>query len=293
MHKVLMLPHDVDTRALRKALWAQRIGHRFTEEGDAQVLWLADPRQHDDMMQVIAHWQRGEPIPATNEGSASSRSWRQGPLAEAPVAAALIGLCVVVFGLMAIFGDLMIAALTITPIGVVGNSLSIGTLGDTLASGQLWRLVSPAFLHFGWMHLIFNMLWLWYFGRQIEALQGSLRLLGVVMLSALVSNLAQYATGTVLFGGMSGVDYALLGYVWLMALRVPKSGFFVPQMLVVFMLGWMLFTMTDLAEPVGFGNVANEAHLGGLLVGLALGWIASSRARKKFDTPGPEERDDE
>ncbi|HET8790853.1 MAG TPA: rhomboid family intramembrane serine protease [Modicisalibacter sp.] len=281
MHKVLMLPRDTDTRALRKALWAQRIGHRFTEESDAQVLWLADPRQHEDMMQLIARWQRGEPISPIGKRASSSRGWRQGPLSEAPVAAALIGLCVAVFGLMAIFGDLMIAAMTITPIGVVGSSLSVGTLGDTLSSGQVWRLVSPAFLHFGWMHLIFNMLWLWYFGRQIEALQGSWRLLGVVMLSALVSNLAQYATGTVLFGGMSGVDYALLGYVWLMALRAPKSGFFVPQMLVVFMIGWMLFTMTDFAEPVGFGNVANEAHLGGLLVGLAIGWVASSRARQK------------
>ncbi|WP_089730288.1 rhomboid family intramembrane serine protease [Modicisalibacter muralis] len=293
MHKVLILPRDIDTRSLRKALWAQRIGHHFTEEHDTQVLWLADPRQHDDMMQLIARWQRGEPIAPAEKRAFASRNWRQGPLAEAPVAAALVGLCVAVFGLMAIFGDLVIAAMTITPIGVVGTSLSVGTLGDTLSSGQLWRLVSPAFLHFGWMHLIFNMLWLWYFGRQIEALQGSWRLLGVVMISALVSNLAQYATGTVLFGGMSGVDYALLGYVWLMALRAPKSGFFVPQMLVVFMLGWMVFTMTDLAGPVGFGNVANEAHLGGLLVGLVLGWIASSRARKQPDTTGSKERDDE
>ena len=282
MYKVLMLPRDTDIRTLRQALWAQRIGHRFTEEEDAQVLWLADPRQHDDLMQLVERWQRGDSLEAAREQSRRSRSWRQGPLAEAPVAAGLIVLSLAVFGLMAILGDLVIAAMTITPIGVVGNQLSVGTLGDTLATGQLWRLVSPAFLHFGWTHLIFNMLWLWYFGRQIEALQGPLRLLGVVFSSALVSNLAQYATGTVLFGGMSGVDYALLGYVWLMAWRVPRSGFFVPQMLVVFMLGWMVFTMTDFAEPIGFGNVANEAHLGGLLIGLVLGWAASSHARRRI-----------
>jgi len=62
-----------------------------------------------------------------------------------------------------------------------------------------------------------------------------------------------------------------------MSRRVPASGFFVPQMLVVFMLGWMVFTMTDMAGSVGFGNVANEAHLGGLLVGLLSGWYYSSR----------------
>lgn len=280
MHKVLMLPRDTDTRALRQALWAQRIGHRVTEEKDAQVLWLADPSQQDDLMQLIERWKSGEPLSLSAEQRSSPRGWRQGILAQAPLAAGLILVCLAVFGLMAIFGDLVIGAMTITPIGVVGDQLSVGTLGDTLATGQLWRVISPAFLHFGWSHLIFNMLWLWYFGRQIEALQGPLRLLGVVMLSALVSNLAQYATGTVLFGGMSGVDYALLGYVWLMAWRVPKSGFFVPQMLVVFMLGWMVFTMTDFAEPIGFGNVANESHLGGLVSGLIMGWVASSRARR-------------
>jgi GlpG protein len=131
------------------------------------------------------------------------------------------------------------------------------------------------------MHLIFHMMWLWYFGRQVEALQGSRQMLVLLLIAGIGANLAQYATGTVLFGGMSGVDFALLGYVWLMSRRAPRSGFFVPQMLVVFMLGWMVFTMTDMAGAVGFGNVANEAHLGGLVVGLLLGWYHSGRARRQ------------
>jgi len=164
---------------------------------------------------------------------------------------------------------------------VANGGLAFGNLGDALASGQLWRLLSPAFLHFGWMHLIFNMLWLWYFGRQVEARRGSRRMLTLLLFAGLGANLAQYATGTVLFGGMSGVDFALLAYVWLMSWRAPRSGFFVPQMLVVFMLGWLVFAMTDMAAMVGFGNVANEAHLGGLVVGLALGWYHSGCARRQ------------
>ena len=130
------------------------------------------------------------------------------------------------------------------------------------------------------MHLIFNLMWVWYFGRQIELRQGSKTMLLLLLVAGIGANLAQYVTGTVLFGGMSGVVYALLGHVWLMSRRAPNSGFFVPQMLVVFMLGWMVFTMTDIASTVGFGNVANEAHLGGLLVGLATGWYYSSKRSK-------------
>jgi len=280
MHKVLIIPHDIDTRTLRQALWARRIGHRISHEEEGQVLWLADPRQHEALMRLVERWKRGDTLAVAPDEPRAGTNWRQGVLAEAPAAAGLVVLCVAVFGLMALFGDRLLAALTIVPVTLVGNGVQVGALGETLASGQLWRLLTPALMHFGWMHLIFNMLWLWYFGRQIESLHGSRRFVWVVLASALGSNLAQYATGTVLFGGMSGVDYALLGYVWLMARRRPHSGFFVPTMLVVFMIGWMVFTMTDFAAPVGFGNVANEAHLGGLLIGLGIGlWASRTPAR--------------
>ncbi|TFH87943.1 rhomboid family intramembrane serine protease [Billgrantia azerbaijanica] len=280
MYRVMLFPHDTDTSELRRALWAHRIGHRFTEEEEGQVLWLADPGQHEALMQLLTRWQRGErilPRPRRPSGGGNALAV---PFRQAPVTATALALCLLVFAAMGLFGDLVVALLTIVPVGVVNGGLAVGDLGDVLAGGQVWRLLSPAFLHFGWMHLIFNMLWLWYFGRQIEVLHGPRRMLALLLVAGIGANLAQYATGTVLFGGMSGVDFALLGYVWLMSRRAPRSGFFVPQMLVVFMLGWMVFTMTDAASAVGFGNVANEAHLGGLVVGLAMGWYYSERARR-------------
>ena len=284
MYKVLELPRDTDTRPLREALWARRIGHRFTENEHGYTLWLADPEQREELMELLERWQRGDAIMPEGKPRMANSAAAAGlatPFRLAPVTAACVALSLVVFGLMALFGDLVIAMLAIVPLGVSNGSLVAMPLGEALASGQVWRLLSPAFLHFGWMHLIFNMLWLWYFGRQVEALQGSRQILMLVLVSGIGANLAQYATGTVLFGGMSGVDYALLGYVWLMSRRAPHSGFFVPQMLVVFMLGWMVFTMTGFAGMVGFGNVANEAHVGGLAVGLLLGWYYSERARRR------------
>ncbi|WP_372611176.1 rhomboid family intramembrane serine protease [Halomonas sp.] len=284
MYRVILLPLDADTRELRRALWAQRIGHRFTEEEGGQVLWLIDPEQQEAMLAMLNRWQRGETlITEPPPGRRPEIVGMLGPLRRAPVSAISLLLCLLVFAVMGVLGDRVIAALSIVPVplGVINGSLAFGDLGEVVTSGQVWRLLSPAFLHFGWMHLIFNMLWLWYFGRQVEVIHGRTRMLMLLLTAGIGANLAQYATGTVLFGGMSGVDFALLGYVWLMSRRAPRSGFFVPQMLVVFMLGWMVFTMTNLAGAVGFGNVANEAHVGGLVVGLLLGWYYSARARRQ------------
>ncbi|RUR40918.1 rhomboid family intramembrane serine protease [Vreelandella populi] len=282
MHPVVRLPSGDDTQELRKALWHYRIGHRITEESDGPLLWVADPRQHEQLKALVVRWERGEPLvldqPAKHSHTQVSTL---ATLRKVPVTAMAIAISLVIFMLIGLLGDSLMTALTIVPVSVSNNQLMYGSLADALGTGQVWRLLSPAFLHFGWMHLIFNLMWLWYFGRQIEALQGSRTMLLLILVAGIGANLAQYVTGTVLFGGMSGVVYALLGHVWLMSRRVPYSGFFVPQMLVVFMLGWMVFTMTDLAGSVGFGNVANEAHLGGLLVGLVTGWYYSSRRLRK------------
>lgn len=281
MHPVIRLPSGVDTQELRKALWHYRIGHRITDEADGPLLWVADPRQHEELNALVGRWERGEPLildrPATRKRTTGNLLTL---LRGVPVTVLSIAISLAIFALTEMFGDVIVMALTIVPVGIEGNQLVYGNLTQALTSGQVWRLLSPAFLHFGLMHLIFNLMWLWYFGRQIEALQGSRTMLLMLLIAGIGANLAQYVTGTVLFGGMSGVVYALLGHVWLMSRRVPHSGFFVPQMLVVFMLGWMVFTMTDLAGSVGFGNVANEAHLGGLLVGLVTGWYYSSRRLK-------------
>ena len=63
------------------------------------------------------------------------------------------------------------------------------SIGEFLQHGHYWRLVTPIFLHFGWVHLIFNMLWLWELGRRIEYAVGSLHLLTVILFIGIASNL--------------------------------------------------------------------------------------------------------
>jgi GlpG protein len=146
--------------------------------------------------------------------------------------------------------------------------------------GQVWRLITPIFLHMGVLHLIFNMIWLRDFGSQIERQRGSGFMLLLVVIAAIISNLAQYWwSDSPLFGGMSGVVYALFGYVWIKGRYEPNLGMGVAHQTILFLLGWMVLCMIlpGLA-------VANAAHLLGLVVGVAMAYapIELRRMRRRL-----------
>ena len=86
------------------------------------------------------------------------------------------------------------------------------------------------FLHFGLMHLAFNCIWLAMLGSKIEQQQGSIHLLLLVVACGVVSNMVQFNwSGSMYFGGMSGVIYALLGYLWVRHKLRPASHEPLPQ----------------------------------------------------------------
>jgi GlpG protein len=151
---------------------------------------------------------------------------------------------------------------------------SLGLAG--LERGQVWRLVTPIFLHFGALHLGFNMLWLFDLGGRIEAARGTWRLLALVLVSAVVGNCAQYFWHEFwrnprfpdygVFGGMSGVVFALFGYVWMKRRFDPGSGLYLPSQTVTVVLIYLVICMTGV-----LGSIGNAAHVGGLAVGVAAG----------------------
>ena len=160
-----------------------------------------------------------------------------------------------------------LSTLTYTNFRVSGQQLVfIGT------EGQYWRLLTPIFLHFGWMHIVFNSLWVWELGGKLELCLGPWALLALVVVLGVSSNSGQYLVGgSALFGGMSGVVYGLLGFslVYGRLRSVPLLA--VPNGLVIFMVGWLIFCMVAPTEILGFGSIANTAHLVGLVVGCTLG----------------------
>ncbi|MFM5844685.1 rhomboid family intramembrane serine protease GlpG [Aeromonas sanarellii] len=134
---------------------------------------------------------------------------------------------------------------------------------------QAWRYVTPAFIHFSVLHLVFNLLWWWYLGGQIEQRLGSGKLFILLIVGAALPNIAEFFASGPRFGGLSGVVYALLGYSWLRARLQPDCGLAMPPALMGFMLVWLVLGFFDmLGTPT-----ANMAQLVGLLVGLAQGWL--------------------
>jgi GlpG protein len=139
--------------------------------------------------------------------------------------------------------------------------------------GQIWRLFTPMFLHFRLLHIFFNMLWLRDLGSMIEARKNAWRLLLLVLVIAGVSNFAQYVVSGPTFGGMSGVVYGLLGYIWMQGKFNPASRLSLEPQTVTLMIVWFFLCLSGLV-----GNVANTVHGVGLGVGLAWGLLSAHLA---------------
>ena len=144
------------------------------------------------------------------------------------------------------------------------SALAFSEPSQLYASMEFWRLWTPALIHFSAMHLIFNLLWVWILGGRIESIQGSKKLLLLVLVTGVASNYAQYLTSPNPFGGMSGVLYGLLGYCWIYSWLIPESKLKLPNAIVGFMLFWLVLGYS------GFMNMANAAHTVGLVSGCLL-----------------------
>ncbi len=147
-----------------------------------------------------------------------------------------------------------------------------------IARGQFWRLVTPIFLHFSILHILFNLLWVREFGGAIESRRGVVRFLLLVLLISVVSNVGQYwTTGRPMFGGLSGVVYGLFGYLWMKERYDPDSGLALPPGCAVWMIGWFLICWTGIV-----GNIANGAHAFGLATGMLVGLLPTrSRSNRR------------
>lgn len=164
------------------------------------------------------------------------------------------------------------------------RAFSISDAFREILHGQVWRLITPALMHGGFFHLFFNCYYVLIFGAAIEGLKGQRVLLPLVLLAAIISNCAQAVWQAVIpfggfggFLGLSGINYALFGYVWMRGKVAPGERLGASPQTVGFMLAWLVICMTGFV-----GNIANAAHVVGLVVGVVYGaWPAIVRRMKR------------
>lgn len=244
------------------------------EHENGYTLWLDDDSKVDlvenELNQFIrdpyhpryqaASWQAGNTASGLHYQSTSLMTQirqRAGPLTLSVMA-----LCVAIFILMQIVGDRAVMSWLAWP--------------DSDQRVELWRWFSHALLHFSLLHIAFNLMWWWYLGGAVEKRLGSGKLFVILLISALLSGWMQSKFSGVMFGGLSGAVYALMGYAWLRGERDPDSGIHLERGLMAFAVIWL-----GVGYMGWFGlSIANAAHVTGLVVGLAMAFVDTQKRRR-------------
>jgi rhomboid protease GluP len=208
-------------------------------------------------------------------------------LSRLPVTFGLIGACVAVYFAVAVAGQSYGDPLNV---GLVTQPPQAPTQGALVpafvARGEVWLLFSSMFLHAGFIHLALNMLSLYFLGSFVEVAFGRGRFLALYLTSGLAGGIAYLYfgdfDGSVV--GASGAIFGLLGGVLGYSLR---RGTFSWQNPLIRQL--LILTALNLYFGFSVSNISNTAHIGGLVGGLAFGWLVAptvySQKKARAATP--------
>lgn len=167
-----------------------------------------------------------------------------------------------------------------------------GPIFEKISQGELWRLLSPAFLHFNLLHIFFNLLWFIVLGNQIEFRIGFWRFLILFLSTAILSNISQYLMSGSFFMGLSGVVVGLVGFIYARQRKAFWEGYLLNKMTFLFLFAF-IFGMFALQSIFFFIEIfsrhaphlviANTAHIVGGITGYLLGLMPffSIRHKKK------------
>ncbi len=178
----------------------------------------------------------------------------------------VIAVCVLIFAYLNLFEE----------------SASYPTVTETLApsaiaiwAGNYWALVTSAFVHFAFWHILFNMWWARDFGTILEPTMGRGRYLLFIAAAAVVSSGCQLALSDQTGIGFSGVVYAMFGYGLAARSVEPRYQHIISKQTVQWLLGWLVLCIVLSVADVW--NVANAAHVGGFLFGFFAGNAFTAR----------------
>lgn len=152
--------------------------------------------------------------------------------------------------------------------------------GDSIFQlGEIWRMVASAFLHVDIFHLAFNMIALFHLGKIIYTYYGGKLLFVFYILSGLGGSLFSILLleSYVPTVGASGAVFGLVGVLLAGSMKRTPYGLELPFRPIDVMPLLVYSILLGLADQFGVANIGinNAAHLGGFLVGAALGWVFS------------------
>jgi membrane associated rhomboid family serine protease len=168
----------------------------------------------------------------------------------------------------------------ICPLG--GDTVDFGARADIIVHHVpvLLTVLSSMFLHGGWAHIGFNMLFLWIFGNNVEDRLGRLRFAGFYLLGGASASALQWAfdrsSDVPTIGASGAIAAVLAGYLLLYprAVVITLVGWIpVPLPAMLFLVIWIMLQVLGAANGFGqvggAGGVAYFAHVGGFAFGLA------------------------
>jgi rhomboid protease GluP len=193
------------------------------------------------------------------------RYGKQGSLLSSPTVVLIIA-NVIVFLAMLVSGDVGDCNSLICQLLAQQNNLVL--------SGFYWQLFTSMFVHFGPLHIMFNMFALYYFGRLNENAFSTPKFLAIYFASGLLGSVMSLVLlpPTALSGGASGAIFGLVGSYVAIARRMQHMG-------VALLYALLIFVQSSFLPGVNI-----FAHLFGLIGGIVLGLIFSTRREPHFDS---------
>jgi len=153
-----------------------------------------------------------------------------------------------------------------------------------VANGDLYRLVTSAFLHYGVTHLLFNMLALYVVGPPLERWLGRLRFVALYTLSALGGSVLVYLLSPLnaATAGASGAIFGLFGAIFMVSKRLNLDVRWVAALIGIN----LIFTLV--VPAISSQAISWQGHVGGLVTGalIALVYVDAPRERRNLIQTG-------
>lgn len=320
MRQAGILTNERDAQRIAAWLVSQRIEAHAEQEGSGWAVWVRDEDQIPKAREALQHFQANPQDPKYRDAERSAeqvirqqeeeRKKARGNVVEmrgrwgtggaivrrCPLVLAIIGVCILVYlGTQHYLNsESSPAAADASGAGLYFNLLftdpRVAFTGGTFDAWasirrfQVWRLVSPIFIHYSMSHLVFNMMLLFVLGGQIENRRGSRYMALLILVLAIAANLGQALEASLSggdgfkFGGMSGVGYGIFGYLLVKVKFDNRDGYFLSQLTIILGLAWFVLCLArsfpEMEPTLGsfIPPIANSAHTVGFFTGMALAY---------------------